>query len=213
MDGGLLDFFENGGQTVLYDCFDAVLIQNVDNPNIMPQEFRQWVEDAVSNGFQWPNNDYFGNAMKYLRGQYADNVTTNIKTHCEARLRNFFRMCVYELNDYIRRQNDPNATLCTEQDVKNAVNFAYKLILTTGGNADTEQRLQTLLHELILCGAPEDCDIQLFNICGRRLVCIIENVVAHFTRHSTIPSRIQRCSQQLGLISKTSALCPTTNRT
>lgn len=98
--------------------------------------------------------------MKYLREQYIDNVKTNIKTHCESRLRKFFRMCVYELNDEIRRQNVPNATLYTEQDVKNAVKFTYKQRRTINGDAGTEQRLRTLLDELILCG------LQHSEICG-----------------------------------------------
>lgn len=100
--------------------------------------------------------------MKHLREQYIDNVKTNIKTHCESRLRKFFRMCVYELNDEIRRQNVPNATLYTEQDVENAVKFTYKQRRTINGDAGTEQRLRTLLDELILCGAPVDCNIQRF---------------------------------------------------
>lgn len=59
-------FFGSDGENIISDCFDAVLVQNVNNGWSMPQQFRQWVEDSVSDGFQWPigySNSFFGNAI------------------------------------------------------------------------------------------------------------------------------------------------------
>lgn len=46
-----------------------------------------------------------------------------VGTHCEHRLKKFFGMCVFELNDNIIRQNIQNAILFDNNDVKNAVNY------------------------------------------------------------------------------------------
>lgn len=128
----------------------------------MPARFRQWVEDAVSNMFQWPSNTAFGNAFKYLYEQYISNVKTNIRTHCERRLTKYFRMCVHELNDHIIRQNNPNAVLFTGVDVKNAVSYTYKRRDRTAGDVGAQHRLGVLLDELRACHAPQDCNILAF---------------------------------------------------
>lgn len=127
----------------------------------MPPRFRDLVHDTVSEDFQWPSNAAFGNALKYLGEQYIDNVKTNIRTHCKARLGMFFKMSVYALNDSIIQ--DPNAAnLFSNDDVKNAINFTYNHRDTTGGDANKQQRLDVLLDELIDCGAPHDCNIRDF---------------------------------------------------
>lgn len=53
----------------------------------------------------WPTSDAFGNAFTYLWEQYGDNVKTNLITHCETRLKRFFRMRVFEMNDYANQFN------------------------------------------------------------------------------------------------------------
>lgn len=77
------------------------------------------------NFFKWPSNTAFGKALKYLYKQYADNVQINFGTHCETWLKKFFKMCMYDSNDYIFRQNIPNAILFNGNDIKNAMNYAY----------------------------------------------------------------------------------------
>lgn len=127
----------------------------------MPTIFRLWVVNAVSAMFQWPSNRAFGNLTQYIRNQYFDNVKTNIRTHCERRLRTFFKMCVYDLN-YSLLQNDPNADLFDHIDIRNAVNYTYKRRDTVDGDVERERRLGVLLDCLRMCGAPNDCNIRSF---------------------------------------------------
>ena len=83
-------YFDGDGENEIEQCFRAVLSQNVNASRFMPLEFKQWVINAVSETFEWPKNTAFGNAFHYLYEQYTDNVTTNLRTHCETRLKMFF---------------------------------------------------------------------------------------------------------------------------
>lgn len=155
------EFFDGDGDTIIFDCFKAVLQQNVYKSSLMPDRFFNWVTASVSDIFVWPSNRSFSNALKYLREQYRDNVKTNIRTHCKARLTKFFRMCVYELNDHILRQNQ-NTPLFSDVDIRNAINYTYNRTDTTGGDLDAQRRLGVLLDELRSMGAPDDCNIRDF---------------------------------------------------
>lgn len=165
MDG--MEFFARDGAETIHDCFKAVLQQNKDNDLLMLPEFRQMVEAAQ---IAWPTSNGFGNAFTYLWEQYCDNVKTNLTTHCESRLRKFFRMRVFELNDMATNFNYFNDLFghgdalpyYDEVDVKNAVNYAYHRRDTTGDDAERELRLGELLDELRWMGAPDDCNIESF---------------------------------------------------
>lgn len=159
MDNENWTFFDGNGEKIIQDCFYAVLSQHVGNQEKMPTRFRQWVESTTSALFRWPSNRAFGNIIKYLRNQYFDNVWTNIKTHCERRLKTFFKMVVYELN-YGLLRNDANAALFDHIDIRNAVNYTYKRQDTTDGDVERQRRLGVLLDELRSCGAPDDCNIR-----------------------------------------------------
>lgn len=161
MDENDYAFFDGDGESIIFDCFRAVLTQNQNDNSIMPTRFRQWVVDSVSELFQWPSNRAFGNAFKYLRDQYLDNVKTNIRTHCKKRLTLFFKMCVYELNDNIRQRNHIEM-MFNAQDVTNAVKYTYDHRDITGNDIGAQQRLGVLLDELRHCGAPGDCNIRNF---------------------------------------------------
>lgn len=129
----------------------------------MPAQFREWVQTCTSPGFEWPHNKAMGNAFKYLREQYLDNVTTNIRTHCEKRLKLFFRLRVYEWNYYMAFQrndgNNNNDRLhFSGRDVTNAVNYTYKRRDTTR-DADERARLGILLDGLRAFDCPHDCNI------------------------------------------------------
>lgn len=148
------------GAQKIKNCFSAVLMQNVAKPVLMPIRFLQFVIDSVSAQFHWPTNTAMGNAFNYLYEQYIDNVKTNLRTHCERRLRLFFKMRVYEHNDFVMfHQNNPNSFMLGEDDVKNAINYTIKRRDTTR-NANERIQLQVLLDALIECGAPNDCDIR-----------------------------------------------------
>lgn len=161
MDDENWEFFNGDGEQTIFNCFKAVLAQNQGDNDLMSPEFRDWVNEAVSEGFEWPRNTAFGNAFKYLREQYVDNVITNIRTHCESRLKKFFKMCVYELNDSILRRNIPFATLFDHIDIRNAMNYTYNG-RNTCADIGAQRRLEILLDELKLCGAPDDCNIRDF---------------------------------------------------
>lgn len=125
----------------------------------MPFEFAQWVHRAVSVLFWWPSNRIFGNAFKYMYEQYIANVMTNIRTHAERRIKLFFKMRIYELNDMQIQLNAPNPIQFTDRDVYNAVQYTMKRRDTTNGDAAAQHRLGILLDELIQIGAPADCNI------------------------------------------------------
>lgn len=125
----------------------------------MPVEFAQWVQRAVSNFFWWPSNRQFGNSFSYLYEQYTANVMTNIRTHAKRRIKLFFTMRVYELNDMQSQLNAPNPIVFTDQDVKNAVKYTMERRDNTNGDAGAQNRLGILLDELIDIGAPADCNI------------------------------------------------------
>lgn len=126
----------------------------------MPAEFRHWVAANATAGFEWPSSDTLGNALKYLREQYADNVTTNLRTHCKNRLKLFFRLRAYEWNHamFFQRNNNQNQFRIDAKDITNAINYTYKRRDTTT-NPDEQHRLGILLDSLRECGAPHDCNI------------------------------------------------------
>lgn len=129
----------------------------------MPPAFRQMVE-GICAAFEWPKNKLFGNAFKYMWEQFADNVKTNLNTHCESRLKKFFRMRAYELNDMIRRGMLIDQPWFDSSDVSNAVKFAYHRKF----HAQTDESIQKmafLLEQLYAVGAPDMPDDQ-FNIRG-----------------------------------------------
>lgn len=147
-------YFNGDGQKVIKDCFYGVLVQNKNNTAFMPVAFRQMVEGVLGVLFEWPNNKAFGNCFKYLWQQYATNVQTNLKTHCEKRLRQFFKMRAYELNQLILRGELMNQPLFDDRDIVNAVNYTFKRKNTTQGDAQRSQKLGVLLEELYYVGAP-----------------------------------------------------------
>lgn len=133
----------------------------------MLPEFRALVEAAQ---IVWPGSEALANSFKYLWEQYRDNVKTNLTTHCEKRLKKFFKMRVFELNDFANSFNYFNNLFGTNQampyydnvDIINAVNYTYKRRDTTNGDVERQLRLGELLDELRWVGAPDDCNIRDF---------------------------------------------------
>lgn len=151
MDG--IDFFTANSDTIIHNCFKAVLHQSEDNDTLMLPEYRAMVEAAY---IEWPHSEALGNALKYLYEQYRDNVKTKLTTHCERRLKRFFKMRAFELNDYATKFNYFNNLFGTIQaapyydnvDIINAVNYSYKRRDTTNGDVERQRRLGELLDEL-----------------------------------------------------------------
>lgn len=148
------EFFNGDGKEIIENCFNGVLVQNKNNNHLMPAAFRQMVENIYGVLFEWPNNKLFGNAFKYLRKQYLTNVKTNLNTHCESRLKKFFRMRAYEHNDMILRGLSDNQVMFVGSDITNAVKFAYHRKDGTNGNAIALHKRNVLLEELYGVGAP-----------------------------------------------------------
>jgi len=155
-------FFDGDGAKIIENCFFGVLRQNFNNDTKMPTVFRNWLVANLSFRFEWPNNRAFGNAFRYMYEQYTDNVTTNIRYRCEQRLKMFFKMTAYQINDHILRNNIPNVTLFTDDDCKNALNYCYHRRDTTNGDAEAEHHLGVLLDKLREIGAPPECNISGF---------------------------------------------------
>ncbi|XP_031636640.1 uncharacterized protein LOC116349379 [Contarinia nasturtii] len=158
-------FVWDDGSSMIKRCFKAVLRDNIGKVFLMLPDFRQLVDAAR---IDWPTNGGFGNSFKYLYEQYEDNVRTNLKTHCESRLRKFFKLKTFQLNDNAIRYNyfnnlygSPNELpYYDETDIKNAVNYAYHRKDNTSDDVERQLRLGELLDELRWLGAPEDCNIK-----------------------------------------------------
>ncbi|XP_055295689.1 uncharacterized protein LOC129565154 [Sitodiplosis mosellana] len=120
--------------------------------------FRQIVIKILGEWFPWPTNRFFGNTFKYLYEQYATNVKTNLKTHCEKRLRKFFKMRCYELNHMCLCGDLELDELFDGDDIKNAINYTYNRRDSTRGNANAIRKLEILLAELYWIGAPHRPD-------------------------------------------------------
>lgn len=162
-----LDLFMRDGKTIIHNCFKAVLASNQHIDFLMLPDFRMMVERAQ---IAWPTSDTFSNAFKYLWEQYMDNVKTNLRFHCSKRLRKFFQMRVFEINDSITRFNYFNELFGTDDalpyfddiDIANAVNYTYERRDTTNNDEMREHHLAELLDELRWMGAPDDCNINDF---------------------------------------------------
>ncbi|XP_031636340.1 uncharacterized protein LOC116349170 [Contarinia nasturtii] len=149
-------FFDEGdGIHIIEGCFFAVLRKYKEENDMVP-EFRDIVEALDGdNRFAWPNNDYFGNLMRYLFQQHARNAITNLTTHDDKRLREYLRLLVWEHNvDNL----DPNDVF-DEHDVNNAVKWAIERYDSTRGDAirlDKRNRLLTCVRNI---GGPKDDNI------------------------------------------------------
>ncbi|XP_055323050.1 uncharacterized protein LOC129578450 isoform X1 [Sitodiplosis mosellana] len=136
-------------------CFQGVLRQNYTNDRMfMVPGFRQMVINILGEWFPWQTNRFFGNTFKYLYEQYATNVKNNLKTHCEQRLRKFFKMRCYELNHMCLCGDLELDELFDGDDIKNAISYTYNRRDSTRGNANAIRKLEILLAELYWIGAP-----------------------------------------------------------
>lgn len=154
-NGDYAYFGDGDGIHIIEECFFAVISKNV-NDLLMP-EFRAKY-DAVDGRerMAWPNNEYFGNLMKYIPQEYTRNVITNLTTHRKKRLTQFFRYCVYCENvDNVIGHFD-------ETDVKNAVSWAIKRYDSTRGNAERLRKRNYLLRVVRQMGGPDDDDVTQF---------------------------------------------------
>lgn len=155
-ENGDRTFFDDGdGIHVIEECFFAVLSKNVDD-QLMPEFRAKYNAVDGQHRMAWPNNQYFGNLMKYMQQEYVRNVITNLTTHRKKRLTQFLRYCVYcENADNVIGRFD-------ETDVKNAVSWAIKRYDSTRGNAERLRKRNYLLRVVRQIGGPDDDDITRF---------------------------------------------------
>lgn len=154
IDDGSVGFFNGDGKETIHKCFKGVLTQNTGNHDFMPVAFRQIVENVLGVHFEWPNNKRIGNAFKYLWEQYCTNVVNNLNTHCESRLRKFFKMKAYELNNMMQNEPDEQPVWYNGNDITNAVKWAYHRKDHTRGDQLAVQKRNELLNQLYGVGAP-----------------------------------------------------------
>lgn len=153
------EYFNADGEKIIENCFKGVLGKHKDKDVLMPPLFREMVENMCGMLFEWPNTHLFGNSFKYLYEQYTTNVQTNLNTHCENRLKKFFRMRAYEFNYTILRDAANNSVLFNGSDISNAVKFAYHRKDHTRGDPNAVHKMRMLLEELYYVGAmsmPDD---------------------------------------------------------
>lgn len=115
------DFFMNKiGKDEIRNCFLAVTMEHIDQ---LPDHFREMVENVQEETpLPWPSKFQMGNAFNYLHYQYETNVTTNLTTHCETRIRNYLKMLCYNFNlDELNVQNLQNRSNFDDIDVRNTI--------------------------------------------------------------------------------------------
>lgn len=162
IDNGDDAFFDKNGDETIRDCFKGVLAKNIGKTNLMPGRFRVIAQNILGAAFQWPVLNRFGNSFKWLYKQYITNVKNNLNTHCESRLKKFFKMRVYELNAMIRN-GMLDMPWFNGSDVTNAVKWAYHRKDHTRDDAIAKHKMEILLEQLYDVGAPDTPD-DPFNI-------------------------------------------------
>ena len=152
-EAGDWDFFKNGdGEHIIESCFFAVLENYKENEDMYP-EFRTEFENVPGDlRMQWPNNRYFGNIFKYLYQQYARNVTTNLTTHAQKRLRQYFKWCAVAY---------PNENI-DSVDIDIAISWTMKRFDSTRGNQERINKREFLLQQVRLIRGPIDDDVAEF---------------------------------------------------
>lgn len=157
-------FFANSdGVHIIEGCFYAVLGKNKENEDMLPEFRTEFEQVDGENRMQWPNNDYFGNLTKYLYQQYARNVTTNLSTHQQKRVKQYFKLVAYRHNNNVDGGNDgPNRTVIDDFDIKNAVNWAIKRYDSTRGEQARITKREILLESVREIAGPADDDISNF---------------------------------------------------
>ncbi|XP_055321799.1 uncharacterized protein LOC129577947 [Sitodiplosis mosellana] len=159
---GNWEYFDDGdGMHIIENCFYAVLRRYKEDDFIMDPWFRHCFENVdIENRSAWPNNDYFGNLMKYLFQQYGRNVKTNLDTHAQKRLRYFLRLKAFRQNYTNRIRGLPDTY--DERDVANAVSWAIKRYDATRGDANRLAKRDRLLRYVRDIRGPADDDIAKF---------------------------------------------------
>lgn len=132
------EFFEQDGQIVIKECFEAVLVQNVNGPK-MVRVFRQFVENLDERyPFEWPNNVQFGNGFKDLMKTYVTNTITNLKTHCENRLVNYLKLKIFQSNTAT-----PQIYRFVPNDISNVIDhLIYKKDIECNSNDNEVKRIR-----------------------------------------------------------------------
>lgn len=112
-----------------------------------------WFGQRNNPNFVWPAQANLGNGFNYFVDMYATNVRTNFKTHCETRLKYFFRMRCYEMNLHDNENFDPI-------DIRNILKDMMKNEDWTDGNMDRMRKRDIFWQELIAVGFPANVCIK-----------------------------------------------------
>lgn len=148
------DFFDQNGTHVIMDCFRAVLQTHVDDPNYMPVEFRQTMEQHNPN-FNWPRQAILGNGFNYFVQMYITNLRTNLKLHCETRLKYFFRMRIFQINAAFNENFDGI-------DMRNILKDVLANEDWAEGEPERIRKRNILWQELIAIGFEPDTNIKFY---------------------------------------------------
>lgn len=145
------DFFLADGKKAIYDCFNAVTAENVENRQKMPEEFRMQMESTYDDQFEWPSRACLGNSYNYFRDQYITNLKTNLNVHCERRLTFFIRMMCFQMN------NEYGEIVFDGTDIRNILKDAIKNQDWTDGDYAREWKRDALWGHLERVGFPRTC--------------------------------------------------------
>lgn len=158
-------YFKKGEQ-IIKQCFNAVLIQNANNDHMMPTKFFNWVITCCDKEqFQWPKRDTeFYNAFTYFYQMYTTNTQTNLKTHCEQRLRYFLKIKCWKFNERTRIQieNTNQHYEFDGLDERNAIKYVMKAQDWTNEDIQRTIKMNILVNEIKRIGWPGTMKMKQF---------------------------------------------------
>lgn len=151
MDANNRQFFENDGDQLIKDTFNAVLIDNIHDAAKMDPGFREMVERYIGDpNFMWPSKTILGNGFNYFITTYKTSVKNNLVTHCQTRIRYFLRMKCYEMNIDIEN----NGIEYDDTDIRNTIKALFNNQDWTDGDEHRLYKLHTLRAKVIELGFP-----------------------------------------------------------
>ena len=148
------DFFLRNGKQEIFDCFDAVTVDDINK--FWQNDFHGEMDHTHENEFEWPSKKQLGNSYKYFREQYITNLKTNLNTHCEKILTHFLRIRCYEENRVNQHMEYDNT------DIRNALKDVLKNSDWVNGDIARQQKKDVLLQHLVDIGFPANVNIKYY---------------------------------------------------
>lgn len=152
-------YFDQRGEKVVEECFNAVLAPNIENTDKMPVDFRTMVEqqwNAADGIVEWPEKAILGNGFAYFHQQYATNMKTNITTHHKSRLTFYLRMKCHQMNSLVGWRSFDNI------DIRNATKAVTKLEDWSDNDEVRRDKMNFLWRAVIELGLPANRTLTKF---------------------------------------------------